>query len=305
MHPPGGPEHLFYEEVPAPIPLRGELLVRVHAVCLTTRELSWRASVAAASSYSAYIPGHDVSGVIETMGDDVQGFQPGEEVYALIDPAREGACAEYVCINAADVAMKPQSLGHARAAAVPTAALAAWQALFDHAGLQAGQRVLVHGAAGGVGSLAVQLAHWAGAHVVGTASSEHEPLVRDLGAHEVIDHHAQRFETELDPVDVVLDTVGSGALARSYGVVRRGGVIVSLADPPDPDALTAHAIRGLAFSVAPDRDQLIEIARLVDAGTVRPVIATVFPLAEARAAFERTLQHPSHGQIVLSVIDVP
>jgi NADPH:quinone reductase-like Zn-dependent oxidoreductase len=285
--------------------MSGEVLVRVHAVGITARELSWPGSIAAATTHWAYIPGHDVSGVIEQLGSEVPGFKPGDEVYALIDAAREGACAEYVCVNARDVALKPQTLGHARAAAVPTAALAAWQALFVHAGVQAGQRVLVHGAAGGVGSFAVQLARWANAQVIGTASREDEALVHDLGAEQVIDHHAERFEQLVDAVDVVVDTVGGSTLARSYDVVRPGGVIVSIVEPPDADALTAHAIRGIAFSVSPHRDQLIEIARLVDAFTVRPVIATVFPLVEAQAAFKLALQHHSPGRIVLSVIDVP
>jgi NADPH:quinone reductase-like Zn-dependent oxidoreductase len=292
----------MYEEVPAPQPTREQVLVRVHAVGITPRELFWPSSVAAAHTYSAYIPGRDVSGVIEALGEAVPALRVGEEVYGLIEAGREGACAEYVCMNVSELALKPQTLGHARAAAVPTAALAAWQALFDHAVVKPGQRVLIHGAAGGIGSFAVQLARWAGVTVAGTASAEDEPVVRELGADQVIDHRAERFEDQLDAVDVVLDTVGGSTLTRSYAVVKSGGVIVSLADVLEADALARHAIRGVTFVVTPNRDQLIEVARLIDAGSVRPVIATVFPLAEAKAAFELGLQHHSHGRIVLTVI---
>jgi NADPH:quinone reductase-like Zn-dependent oxidoreductase len=305
MHARGGPERLVEEDAPEPQVGPGDALIRVHAVSITPNELSWSTTYTSRDGASRLptIPGHDVSGVIESLGADVAIAKVGEEVYGLIDFQRDGACAEYVVARADDLAVKPQTLGHARAAAVPTSALTAWQALFDHAKLARGQRVLIHGAAGGVGTFAVQLANWAGAFAIGTASAENADFLRELGAHEVIDYHAARFEEKVRDVDVVLDTIGGDTLARSFGVVRKGGVIVSLMDEPDRGELQRRGIRGATFIVVPNRDQLIEIARLIDAGSLRPVIATVFPLGEAKDAFELGLRRHTRGKIVLSVID--
>jgi NADPH:quinone reductase-like Zn-dependent oxidoreductase len=274
-------------------------------VGITADELSWPTNYTTRDGKERLptVPGHDVSGVVEAVGEHVVIAKVGEEVYGLVDFWRDGACAEYVVARAEDLAVKPQTLGHTRAAAVPTAALTAWQALFDHARLERGQRVLIHGAAGGVGTFAVQLARWAGAFVIGTASAEHGDVLRELGAHHVIDYHAVRFEDEVRDVDVALDTIGGDTLARSYDVVRDGGVIVSLVAQPAPPPARSRGIRGVHMVVEPSRDELIEVARLIDAGSLRPVIATVFPLAEARAAFELSLRHHPRGKIVMSVID--
>jgi len=305
LHGRGGPEQLVVEEAPDPQPGRGEILVRVHAVGITAGELSWPTNYSdrAGKDRLPSIPGHDVSGVAEAIGPDVAIAKVGEEVYGLTDFWRDGACAEYVVARAQDLAVKPQTLGHTRAAAVPTAALTAWQALFDHGSLKKGQRILVHGAAGSVGTFAVQLASWAGAFAIGTASADNSDLLRELGAQEVIDYHAVRFEDEVRDLDLVLDTIGGYTLTRSYGVVRAGGVIVSLVAELDQQALNQRSIRGAHFVVEPNRDELIEVARLIDAGSLRPVIATVFPLTEARQAFELSLGHHTRGKIVLSVID--
>jgi len=305
LHGRGGPEQLVEEDVPDPRPGHGEILVRVHAVGITADELSWPTNYTdrAGKDRLPSIPGHDVSGVVEAIGPDVAILKVGEEVYGLTDFWRDGACAEYVVARAEEFAVKPETLGHTRAAAVPTPALTAWQALFDHAALKEGQRILVHGAAGSVGTLAVQLANWARAFAIGTASADNSGLLRELGAQHVIDYHAVRFEDEVRDVDVVLDTIGGDTLTRSYGVVREGGVIVSLVAELDQAALRKRGIRGVRFVVQPNRDQLIEVARLIDAASLRPVIATVFPLREARSAFELSLRHHTRGKIVLSVID--
>lgn len=305
LHARGGPEQLVDEDAPDPQPGPGEILVRVHAVGITADELSWPTNYTtrAGKDRLPTIPGHDVSGVVEAIGTDVAIAKVGEEVYGLTDFWRDGACAEYVVARAEDLAVKPQTLGHTRAAAVPTSALTAWQALFDHAGLRQGQRILIHGAAGSVGTLAVQLARWAGASVIGTASADNGDVLRELGAQQVIDYHAVRFEDEVRDVDVVLDTIGGDTLTRSYGVVRAGGVIVSLVAELDQQELSKRGIRGVHFVVEPNRDELIEVARLIDAGSLRPVIGTVFPLAEARQAFELSLRRHTRGKIVLSVID--
>ena len=305
MHARGGPERLLEEDVPEPQIGPGDVLIRVHAVGITPDELSWPTTFTtrAGEERLPSIPGHDVSGVIEAIGADVAVAQVGEAVYGLVDFWRDGACAEYVAAGADDLAVKPQTLGHARAAAVPTSALTAWQALFDHAGLTRGKRILIHGAAGGVGTFAVQLASWAGALVTGTASAENADFLRELGAHQVINHHAARFEDEVHDVDVVLDTIGGDTLARSYSLVRQGGVIVSLIAEPSREETASRGIRGATFIVEPNRDQLIEIAALIDSGSLRPVIATVFPLAEAKQAFELGLRRHTRGKIVLSVIE--
>jgi len=305
LHGRGGPEQLVEEDAPNPQPGAGEVLVRVHAVGITADELSWQTNYTnrAGAARLPSIPGHDVSGVVEAVAPDVTIAKVGEEVYGLTDFWRDGACAEYVVARAEDLAVKPQTLGHTRAAAVPTPALTAWQALFDHAGLKKDQRILIHGAAGSVGTFAVQLARWAGAFVIGTASADNGDVLRELGAEQVIDYHAVRFEDEARDVDVVLDTIGGDTLIRSYGVVREGGVIVSLVAEFTQEELSKRRLRGVSFVVAPNRDELIEVARLIDAGSLRPVIGTVFPLTEARAAFELSLRHHTRGKIVLSVID--
>ena len=305
MHARGGPEQLVEEDAPDPPVGPGDALIRVHAVSITPDELSWGTTYSSRDGTPRLptVPGHDVSGVIEALGADVAIAKVGEEVYGLIDFYRDGACAEYVTARADDLAIKPQTLGHARAAAVPTSALTAWQALFDHAGLLRGQRVLIHGAAGGVGTFAVQLASWAGAFVIGTASAEKADFIRELGAHQAIDYRITRFEDAVSDVDVVLDTIGADTLARSYDVVRKGGIVVSLVTEPSREETARRGIRGATFIVAPNRDQLVEIARLIDAGSLRPVIATVFALGEAKEAFELGLRKHTRGKIVLSVID--
>lgn len=292
--------------MPDPVPGPGEALVRVHAVSITPDELWWpsHCQTRSGSDRLPSIPGHDVSGAVEALGPDVPvALQPGDEVYGLIDLWRDGACAELVVARAEELAVKPETLGHTRAAAVPTAALTAWQALFGHAHLERGQRVLIHGAAGGVGTFAIQLAAWAGASVVGTATADNADVLRDLGADEIIDYHAGPFEHRVQDVDVVLDTVGGETLARSYAVMREHGVVVSLVEDPAGDARRPEHVRGLTFTVRPDRDQLIEVARLIDGGTLRPVIAMVSPLSEARQAFEVGARHHARGRIVLSVLE--
>jgi NADPH:quinone reductase-like Zn-dependent oxidoreductase len=195
------------------------------------------------------------------------------------------------------LAPKPRALDHTESAALPLAGLSAWQGLFDHGELQSGQRVLIQGATGGVGHLAVQLARGHGAYVVGTASQAVAERTRALGPHELIDP-ATRFEETLEPVDLVFDTVGGELLARSPEVVRRGGRVVSIAEQPAEGAIAA-----VYFVVEPNRDQLVELARLADGGDLRPEIDSVFPLVDARAAFERSMSRGKRGKVVLRVDD--
>jgi NADPH:quinone reductase-like Zn-dependent oxidoreductase len=225
--------------------------------------------------------------------------QVGDSVYGLIDFARAGAAAELVSVRAADLAPKPQLLDHVSAAALPLAALTAWQGLFDHGGLEPGQRLLVQGAAGSVGVYAVQLARWREAHVIGTASAGNLQRVRDLGAHEVIDYAARGLE-ELTELDLVVDTVGGEALARSLALLRTGGRLVAVAEAAPEGAAAAAGVEATFFIVEPSRSQLVQLGRLVDEGRLRPVVRSVFPLEDARAAFEE-VDGPGGGKVVLRV----
>jgi NADPH:quinone reductase-like Zn-dependent oxidoreductase len=305
LHARGGPEQIRFEEAPLPVPAEGEALVRVHAAGITPTELTWQETYRGPDGRERLptIPGHDVSGVVEALGPGASGVSPGDAVYGLIDFPHDGSAAEYVAVRAADLAPKPNSLDHVHAAAVPLSALTAWQALFDHAGLADGQRVLIHGAAGGVGAFAVQLALWRGAHVVATASSRHHDFLRELGVATAIDYRTTRFEEALSEVDVVLDTIGGDTLRRSWGVLRRGGTLISVAAPSAPEAAKEAGVRGIFFIVEPGRAQLVEIARLIDDGAIRPVLEADLPLARAREAFERGLAGHARGKIVLRVHD--
>ena len=244
------------------------------------------------------IPGHEFSGEIAALGAGVRELGVGDLVYGLNDWYRDGAQADYCVALVADCAPKPASVDHVHAAATPISALTAWQGLVERAGLAAGQRVLIHGAAGGVGTIAVQLARWRGARVTGTASAANLDFVRGLGADEVIDYRAERFEDVVRDVDVVFDTVGGETLERSWGVLKPGGRLVTVA--ASGERTTDERIRAAYFIVEPSRTQLAEIARLVDGGALRPVVGAVFPLAEARQAYQHK---PSHGKVVLRVAD--
>ncbi|MEP7074719.1 MAG: NADP-dependent oxidoreductase [Acidobacteriota bacterium] len=222
----------------------------------------------------------------------------GDLVYGVNDWYRNGASAEFCVARIADIANKPASVDHVDAAATPISALTAWQGLIERAGLAAGQRVLIQGAAGGVGTFAVQLAHWRGAHVTATASQPNIDFVRSLGADEVIDYHAERFDDVVGNVDVVFDTVGGETLDRSWGVLKPGGKLVTIA--ASGEQTTNDRIRAAFFIVEPSRTQLEEISRLIDGHALRPVVGAVFPLAEARQAY----QHKQvRGKVVLRVVD--
>ncbi len=224
----------------------------------------------------------------------------GDAIWALTSFDRDGAAAEYTVVPVSFLAPKPRTLGHVESAAIPLAGLAAWQGLFERGRLRAGERVLIQGAAGGVGHFATQLARWCGAYVIGTTSSEAAlENVRSLGADEAIDRSAVRFEQALDPVDLVFDTVGGEVLARSTTVLREGGRLVSIAEEaPKP---VSEKTETMYFVVEPNSAQLTELARLVDDGIVRPVIDAVFPLGKARAAFERVAMPSTRGKVVLEV----
>ena len=303
-HTRGGPETLVYEDGPEPRIAAVEALVRVHAAAITPTELTWNSTWTDANGKDRrpIVPSFEVSGTVERMGAGVTDMKRGEPVYGLLNFWRDGAAAELVAARAADLAPKPRSLDHVHAAAVPLSGLTAWQALFDHAGVAAGDRVLIHGAAGGVGTFAIQFAHTRGAHVIGTASKQNVAFLEELGADEVVDYSSARFEDRIRGVDAVIDTVGGDTLDRSWGVLRPGGVLVTIAGDA-PEAIAAkYGVRGVSMLVHPNKAQLVEIARLIDAGRVRPVVDAVFPLPRAREAFERGLLGHTRGKLVLQVV---
>ncbi len=280
------------------------MLVRVYATSVMWQEPTWSETWKTPTGVDRHlpIPCHDLSGVIAEVGTGLTGVTVGEAVYALTEFWRDGAAAEYTLARATDLAPKPRSLDYVQAAGIPLVVLTAWQALFDHAGLSAGQSILIHGAAGGVGSMAVQLARWAGAHVIGTASARNRDFLRELGANEIIDYTSTRFEDVLHDIDIVLDTIGGDTMERSWSVLKKGGLLVSIFSPPSQEQAKAHGVRAIFFIVQPDRTQLIQIGNLIDTGRIRPAIETVYPLSEARQAFERALSGHTRGKIILQVV---
>ncbi|MFI5976094.1 NADP-dependent oxidoreductase [Streptomyces sp. NPDC051452] len=307
-HQRGGPERLAYERAPRPEPGPGEILIEVRAASVTAGELSWDATWTdsfdgTGRDRTPVIPSHEFSGVVAARTADVTDWHDGDEVYGLVPFTRDGAAAEYLTIPAALVAAKPTALTHHQAAAVPLAALTAWQALTHHAHLQTGQRVLVHGGAGGVGSYAVQIASALGAEVAATAGAADLDFVRSLGADTAIDYAHDRFEDHVHDVDVIVDLVGGRTTTRSWSVLRPGGTLVGVAEPPDPRAAEHHNARGVFFVVEPDRAGLDSITQLIEDGRLVPSVDRVLPLSRGRGAYEALENEHHRGKIVLHVSD--
>lgn len=306
MHGRGGPEWIVYEDAPQRHPGPGEVLVRVYATGVIATELEWDETyeTTAGDPRALPIPGRDLAGVVEEVGSGVTTLVKGSEVYAMLGYGRDGAEAEFTLAFPDELVPKPRTLDFVQAAAVPLTALTAWQAFFEHASLGAGQTVLIHGAAGGVGVFAVQLARHAGALVIATASARHRDFLRELGASAVIDYTTTRFEEVVHDVDLVFDLVGGDTLVRSWQVVKPGGVLVSVVSPrPSFAEAKAHGVRPVWFIVEPNREQLIQIGALIDAGRIRPIIDTVLPLSQARQAYEQGARGHTRGKIVLRVVD--
>ena len=303
MHTQGGPELLAYEDAPKPSLQPGDALVRVIATSITKTELTWDETYRDCDGRPRIptIPGHEFAGIVDALTPEAAGVRVGDAVYALSSFCRNGSAAEFIAIRGADLAPKPHSLNFEQAAAVPLAGLTAWQALFDHAQIERGKRVLIHGAAGGVGTYAVQLASWKGAEVIATAAAKDHDFLGELGASQVIDYTQERFEEKVEDVDVVLDTIGGETQQRSWSVLRRGGILVSIVSPVAAEKATSLGVRGAFFIVEPSRTQLIEMGHLIDKGTLRVVVGAVLPLARAREAFEQGLAGHGRGKIVLQV----
>src|SRR6185503_13717302 len=288
IHNYGGPEVLKYEDAPRPKPQADEVLIRVHAAGVNP--IDWKVREGHMKEFWPHkfplILGWDLSGVVEELGKGVSRFKIGAEVYSCPDPTRDGAYADYIVVRESQLALKPKSLHHIRAATVPLAALTAWQALFDTAQLQPGQRVLIHAGSGGVGHLAVQLAKWKGAYVFATASTKNQDLLRKLGVDEPIDYTQQRFEDVARNIDIVLDTLGNETQERSWSVLKKGGVLVSLVQPPSEAKAKKLGVRVALLGAQPSGQQLAEIAKIIDSGKLTPVIDRILPLSEVRRAHE-------------------
>ena len=299
----GGPEVLAIDQVSVPQIAEDEVLIKVRAVGVNP--IDWKVRAGFLKEMLPYhfplILGWDVSGTVERAGSSVKDFKAGDEVYALADISRNGACAEYVTLKAETVAPKPALIDHVHAAAVPMAALTAWQALFDQADLNLGQRILIHAAAGGVGTFAVQFAKWKGAYVLGTASLRNRDFLLDLGADEVIDYMAVPFEEAVRDVDVVLDSMGGEIQERSWRTIRRGGTLVSLLGPPDQDRAAKAQVRGVSVFVKPDPGQLAAVGELIDKGRISPIVTEILTLGDVARAHEMSETHHVRGKIVLKV----
>jgi NADPH:quinone reductase-like Zn-dependent oxidoreductase len=299
VHEPAGIGGLVFEEVPDATPMLCDVLVKVAACGITHNELDWPVwTCRAGHRRTSVIPGQEVSGVVAALGFGTAGFAVGDEVFGLTDQLRDGTAAEYVAVEARNVAPKPRTIDHVHAAAVPRAGLTAWQALFDHGRLAKGQTVIIHGAGGAVGSTAVQLARWAGAEVIGTGRSRARPLVTELGADRFIALDTDRLEDAAGQADLVFDTIGGEVLARSPGLLRPGGTLVT-AKPAAPPPAGRDDIRTVVFVQESSRAQLTELARLVDEGQLRPQVGAVYPLTEAAQAFRVKAAGSIPGRIVL------
>ncbi len=301
----GGPEVLVYEDAPCPRPRDGEVLVRVHAAGINP--IDWKIRE---GRYNDMIPttlplvlGWDVSGVVESLGRGVSRFAVGDEVFSRPDLSRDGAYAEYIVIRESEVALKPKSIDHVHAAALPFAGLTAWQALVEAGQVSAGQRVLIHGAAGGVGHLAVQLAKWKGAHVIGTASQRNHDFLRALGVDQVVEYPQERLEDWVQPVDVILDTVGGETQELSWPVLKRSGILVSIVSPPSAETAAERGVRQAFVMSEANGAQLTEIAKLVAAEKLKAIVETILPLSDATRGQELSERGHTRGKIVLRVIE--
>lgn len=300
IHEFGGPEVLALDTLPTPDPQPDEILIRVHGAGINPVDYKIRNGGYIGQDRLPITLGRDISGVVERCGQDVQAFKPGDAVFAMLPPER-GGYAEFVAATAAHCATKPERLDHVHAAAVPLAALTAWQGIFDHGGLESGQRILIHGASGGVGHFAVQFARTRGGTVSATCSGSDLDFVRRLGAEEVIDYRTQRFENIVRDMDLVFDLVGGETQERSWSVLREGGIIVSTVQKPSEERAAELRARGTWYLAQPNGSQLAEIGGLIDDGRVRVEVDRVFPLRAAADA-ERTLeQEHVRGKLVLKV----
>lgn len=299
----GNSSVLKYEDVPRPETGPDEVLVKVHACGVNP--VDWKIREGYMAQFVHHdmplILGWDVAGTVEETGTLVRRFKPGDAVFCRPDTSRNGGYAEYIAVKTIELASAPRSIPLVKAAGIPLASQAAWMALFEVGRIKAGQSVLIHGASGGVGMFAVQLAKIAGAHIIGTTSGRNFDMVKSIGADEVIDHTKEDFSKKVSELDMVFDTIGGETQDKSWSVLRKGGVLVSTVGA-DEKAAAAHGVIGKSFALVSNGARLQEISSLVDAGKISVVIEKEFPLAEARAAQELSQTGHARGKIILKVI---
>jgi NADPH:quinone reductase-like Zn-dependent oxidoreductase len=298
----GGPEVMQFEDIPVPQPKAGEILVKVCAASVNPVDHKTREGKYAAVGPDA-LPltlGRDIAGIVEQRGSSANRFRKGDAIYAMLSND-QGAFAEFVLVKQSQAAAKPMRLGFAEAAAVPLAALTAWQGLFDHGQLEEGQKVLIHGGAGGVGHFAIQFAKVAGATVLTTVAGKDCAFVRELGADEAIDYKAQRFESLANDIDLVFDLVGGETQARSWPVLKRGGTLVSTLGQPSQDMAAQYDIRAVGYQAQPNAEELEEIADLIDSRRVRPIVSATFPFTSVQEAEQDLEKNHPRGKIVVDI----
>lgn len=306
IHNYGGVEELVYEDIPQPSVAADEVLIKVYASGVNPVDWKIREGLRKAvfPTTLPLTPGWDVSGVIESIGDDVKEFKKGDEVYSRPNITRNGSYAEYIAVKASEVAFKPKTVDHISAAAIPLAGLTAWQALFDHGKLQPGQKVLIIGASGGVGTFAIQFAKWKGAAVVAVCSSKNIDFVRTLRADQIIDYKTANYEDLVKDIDLVFDLAGGETKSNGWKVLKKGGIFVSITGKPETNVPEAEGKTPVGFIVLPSKEQLTQIAGLVDLGIIKPIVSTILPLYEAGKA-QDMLEHSKNlrGKIVLKVVE--
>ncbi len=305
IHQYGGPEVLKYEDAPRPEPKEDEILIRVMAASVNPVDVGIRSGIYAQYFHTKLplIPGMDAAGIVEQTGAKITKFKKGDPVYAFFTLANEGGYAQFVIAKENEASAKPKPLTYEEAAAVPAVGSTAWQALVETAKLQAGQTVLIHGGSGGVGHCAIQIAKARGAHVIATASTANQEFLKKMGADQAIDYTKTKFENVVKDVDVVLDAVGGDTLTRSYGVVKKGGIIVTIAGEPDEEAAKARGIRCVSISASPKTDVLEELTKLIEAKKLTPIVSKTFPLNEVAKAQEAIATRHTRGKIVLKVAE--
>jgi NADPH:quinone reductase-like Zn-dependent oxidoreductase len=300
---PGGPEVLKYQDAPKPEPKDDEILIRVIAAGVNPVDSYVRQGKFGkrASGSGPLIIGYDIAGVVDKTGANAKKFKPGDAVYCYLSIMRGGGYAEFAVAKESETALKPKNIDFVQAAAVPLAATTAWQALIDSAKIKKGQTVLIHGGSGGVGSFAIPIAKARGAKVIATASTAHQATLKQLGVDQAIDYTTTKFEDVVKDVDVVLNCVRADALARSYGVVKKGGVIVSITDEPDQTECAKHSITCSRMGAHPDSTVLEELTKLIEAGKIKPIVSQTFSLAEANKAHQQIETRHTLGKVVLKV----
>ncbi len=304
IHEFGGPEVLELENIPIPEPSEDEVLIKVYASSVNPVDQKIY-SGQAQEKFPSKLPltmGWDVSGIIDKLGSNVKKFSAGDGVYGRPFPTTNGAFAEYVVIKANEISLKPKSLDHLNAAAVPLSGLTAWQGLFKYGHLQKGQKVLIHAASGGVGSFAVQFAKWKGAYVIGTGSAENLAFIKQLGADAAIDYKNERFEDKLEELDLVFDLIGGDTQKRSLNIIRQGGILITTVRPEFRQEARDKDIHLEGFTAQSYAEDLAQIARLIDEGKVSPVVSTILNLEDARKAEILNHKGNTRGKIVIKVV---